>query len=106
MLGEVGKDGVKLIDTLNTVERMTGKRPDQLVRLLDNMPEFPDMLGYIWEWFVSLSQTRQRGLASSPITEQEINAFCRNRGMRMGTFELEAIRRLDGIAMTDLSKEE
>jgi hypothetical protein len=106
VLGEVGKDGATLLATLKTVERMTGKRPDQLVQLLDNLPDFPDALGYLWEWFLLLSRTRQQGMGPSPITEHEINAFCRNRGLRMSLFELDAIRLLDSIAMSDLSKDE
>ena len=41
----------------------------------------------------------------SAITEQEIQAFCANRGMRMTVFEVEAIRQLDRVAINELNKE-
>lgn len=93
-------------DTLETVERMTGNRPAQLSELLDGIPEFPDAIGYLWDIFMQLAQTKQSGMGPSPITESEISAFSRNRGMRLSLFELEAIRHLDAIAISDLSKDE
>jgi hypothetical protein len=41
----------------------------------------------------------------SPISEQEIHAFCVNRSMRMAVFEVEAIRQLDRVALTEINKE-
>lgn len=62
-------------------------------------------MGYLWDWFLTLNQSRQVGMAACPISEQEIRAFCINRGMRMSLFELDAIRELDRLALKDYSKE-
>lgn len=83
---------------------MKGYAPEQLIELR-GLPDFPEMFGYLWDWFISLSHTRQPGFGAAPITEQEIHAFCCNRGMHMSLFELDAIRALDRIALTDYSKE-
>jgi hypothetical protein len=80
---------------------MKGSPPAELVEIQNSVPPFP----YLWDWFVSLANSRQSGLAANPITEQEIRAFCENRSMRMCVFEIEAIKRLDRISLTDFSKE-
>jgi hypothetical protein len=101
----VGKDGKTLLETLEVVAQIKGRPPAELVDIRATIPEFPDAFGYVWDWFISLHNTRQIGMAACPITELEIDAFCRNRGMRMSLFELEAIRTLDRLALTDYSKE-
>jgi hypothetical protein len=68
-------------------------------------PEFPDCLDYLWDWFISLNNTRQVSMGVSPISEQEIHAFCVNRSMRMAVFEVEAIRQLDRVALTEINKD-
>jgi hypothetical protein len=82
-----------------------GRPPAELVEIRGSVPDFPIELGYLWDWFVSLTYTRQAGFGASPITEQEIHAYCCNRGLRMSRFELEAIRELDRIALTEFKKE-
>jgi hypothetical protein len=84
---------------------MKGRPPAELLDIRASIPEFPVTFGYVWDWFMSLHNTRQIGMAVCPITEQEIRAFCLNRSMRMSLFELEAIRTLDRFALTDYSKE-
>jgi hypothetical protein len=88
------------------VEQQIGRPPAELVEIRASIPDFPIELGYLWDWFMTLSRTRQQSMTGHcAISELEIDAFCRNRGMRMSLFELEAIRALDDLALTDYSKE-
>lgn len=84
---------------------MKGHPPAELVEIESSVPDSPVFLYDLWEWFLTLNNTRARGFGASPITEQEIQAFCHNRGMRLSLFEIDAIRTLDRIAMIDYSKE-
>jgi hypothetical protein len=59
----------------------------------------------LWDWFITLNNTRQVGFGASPITEQEIQAFCNNRRLRMSLFEIDAIHALDRIALAETNKE-
>jgi hypothetical protein len=63
-------------------------------------------MGDLWETFITLNQTRPASMAVSAITEQEIRAYCLNRGIALSIFELDAIHMLDGIAMTDFTKDD
>lgn len=54
---------------------------------------------------MALSRSRQSGMAANPISEQEILAFCINRNLRLSAFELDALRYLDSIALTDFTKD-
>lgn len=63
------------------------------------MPEFPEALQYVWEWFIKLNNTRQSGMAASPITYQEILAFCTLYEIKMCEWELDLIKLLDMVAL-------
>jgi hypothetical protein len=64
------------------------------------MPDFPESLQYIWEWFIKLNNTRQSGMAASPITYQEILAFCTLYEIKMCQWELDLIKLLDRVALS------
>ena len=91
--------------TLEVVQERLGRPPAELVEILETIPEFPIEVGYVWDWFVSLTYTRQAGFGASPITEQEIDAFCRNRRLRMSVIEIEAVRELDRIHLNEAHKD-
>jgi len=64
------------------------------------LAEYPKYLGYVWEWFTKLANTRQVGMSANPIQYQEILAFCQLKNIRMSPFEVDLIIRLDQISRT------
>jgi len=64
------------------------------------MPELPESLLYVWDWFIRLNNTRQSGMAMSPITYQEILAFCTLYEIKMCEWELDLIKLLDRVALS------
>ncbi len=67
-------------------------------------PEFPDELGYLWQHFVALNNTRQAGMSINPITYIEIDAYCRLTQTHLSLFDVTAIKRLDIVAMNVINE--
>lgn len=59
------------------------------------LPPFPDALEPVWLAFVDLSGTRDRGLATGPITWEEIGAFNRETFAGLSVWQKKLIRRID-----------
>lgn len=94
-LNAAGKDGKSLRETLQAVERMTGRMPPEGI----NPVEFPEFLSELWGWFTRLNAGRGRGFGMQPITEQEIGWFFHNRRIRPQLWQLDALRTLDLVSM-------
>lgn len=65
----------------------------------------PESLFYIWDWFIKLHNTRQSGMAASPISYQEMLAFSLLYEIKMHEWELDLIKLLDRVALTELQKD-
>jgi hypothetical protein len=65
----------------------------------------PDSLYYVWDWFIKLHNTRQSGMAASPINYQEILAFCVLYQIKMQEWELDLLKLLDRVALTESQKD-
>lgn len=75
---------------------MTGRMPEEGVNPVD----FPESMGQIWIWFVSLSGKRPPAMAGqSPIPESEIGWFFRNRHIEPDLWVFDAISALDAVAL-------
>jgi hypothetical protein len=98
-LARPGKDGKSLRETLETVERMTRRRPAEL----DNPGELSPLVAHVWVWFTELAMGRQSGFGPLPITWQEVESYARQFGLRMQQWELRALRLLDRVALTSIS---
>lgn len=82
---------------------MTGRMPDEGV----NPVEFPSALADVWEWFLRLNRKRPAGMSSvAPIPESEIGWFFANRGITPEGWVLDAIDRLDVVAMASATEKE
>lgn len=92
-----GQDGQTLRHTLETVKRMTGKTPDQLV----NPHTLPEQLAHLWGWYLQISASRNYGASGAPlpVPETEIGAFFRNRQIVPDGWEFDAIRQLDSAVL-------
>ena len=52
----------------------------------------------MWEWFIFLDSTRQAGMDRQRISEVEVGAFFRNRGIKPELWQLDLIRKLDAAS--------
>lgn len=66
-----------------------------------NPIEFPDVASELWRWFLDLHSARGQGMAPSPITYLDLFAYAQLHGLAFAAWELDAIRRLDRIALSD-----
>ncbi len=83
--------GVTLKEHLETVERQTGIRPEEL-----NLPDFPDLLLPVWRIFIDLSNSRSQGFSGGgPITYEQMKAYMDITGNIVGPIEAEIIKMLD-----------
>lgn len=94
-LSRLGKDGKSLRETLQTVERMTRRRPAEL----DNPHPLSPLVAHLWLRFCELAGARQGGFGPQPILWQEIESYARQMGLAMQRWELRALRALDRLAM-------
>lgn len=105
-MSERDQRGITLRETYRTVERMTGKLPEDGI----NPVEFPESMNQVWIWFLSLSAKRPPAVSGiSPIPESEIGWFFYNRGLEPEVWVLDAINDLDAVAIstvTDSSKKD
>ena len=62
------------------------------------LPDFPILLFDLWEWFLLLHADRCGG-TGGPITHVSMDAFCRLRGVRLSKWEMDAVLKLDSIAL-------
>jgi hypothetical protein len=102
MLAKRGEDGVSLRKTLETVHRMTGRMPEQLV----NQTQLPEQLSHVWEWYLILSMARTYRPDGVPqaIPESEIGWFFSNRRISPEGWETDALRMLDRAALDGLTE--
>lgn len=83
--------GISLRQHLETVERQTGNRPQEL-----NLPEFPELLSLVWRIFIDLSNSRNQGFSGgSPITYEQMKAYAEITGNTIGPVQAEIIQKLD-----------
>ncbi len=90
-LNKRDEQGVSLRETLQEVERQTGRTPEEL-----EGPDFPEVLGNVWSAFVALSNSRNPSFSGvAPITYEQIKAYCEVTHTPLSPQEIDAIKRLD-----------
>lgn len=67
---------------------------------LDNPPP-SIVVGYLLDYFFELSQARQMGMAVNPLSYADIDAWCRLTHTRLSQWELNVIKQLDLIWLTE-----
>jgi len=88
-------------DHLEHVEKTTGRRPLDL-----DGPDFPDLLSYIWAWFLELHGTRQQGMGGPlAITFTEIKGWSELTQIEILPEEVELLKRLDKKYLEVIGKE-
>lgn len=87
---------------LLSVERQTGKLPDELVDLV----ELPESATFIWRWFIDLNNARQSGMSINPISYSEIAAYFSLYNIHPYEYEIQMIKILDNIALKHYTKQQ
>lgn len=94
-LSKVGKDGQSLRQTCESVERQTGRMPEEGI----NPTPFPIELGYIWDWYVALDNSRDVGMAMGPITFNSMQSYFTLTKQNPQTWEIDVIKQLDRLSV-------
>jgi hypothetical protein len=69
---------------------------------LDEQPDLPYHLTYLWGWFGELAGRRQsNGMDVSPIAWREIEAWARLTGRDPKPWEVQALVKLDDLLLND-----
>ncbi len=94
-------------DHVASAERQLGRKIRVVGRETDaepvvqEAPEFPEPVGYVWDWFQELAGRRTGGgVGPNPLTHQEIEAWSRLTGVTLELRELRLLLRLDDCMMT------
>ena len=70
-----------------------------------NPVAFPESMADVWRWFMTLNRKRPQGFSGvQAISEAEIGWFFINRGITLEGWELEALDRLDAVALESFTK--
>lgn len=80
--------------------KQTGKAPADL-----RGPELPGAAVYLWNWFLDLNAGRGgTGFGPSPLSFTEINSWASLNGLRLSRFELDCIKALDLLYLTQAAE--
>ena len=86
------EDGHSTRDHLQALVRAGRKRPEEL-----DGPQFPDEIGYLWDWFGELDRTRDLGPhGPRALSYMEVDAWARLTGRSPMPHEVDALMVLDG----------
>jgi hypothetical protein len=78
---------------LQRVKEITGHTPDELLPI-----QVSEVIMYLWEWFLQLNAARQNnGMAISPISYSEIQAWVQLMQVTISPFEITVIKALDNL---------
>lgn len=85
-------DGGKgsLREHLESVERQTGRRPEEL-----NGPELPEEAEYLFAWWRELDAGRQSGVSANPLSWADMLAWAELTGRRPSPQEVEVLWAID-----------
>lgn len=75
-------------DHLTNIAKQTGEDPPELT----DGPDLPEVVSYIWEWFLELHTSREAGKA---LSFNELESWARLTGRHVMTWEINAIKRMD-----------
>ena len=99
-LSRQDKDGISLEDHLKQVWKTTKRKPAEL-----EPPNFPDVIGYVWSWFLELNAARPTtGFGAAPITYSEISCWNTLTGARVSSWEVALLKDLDILFLRSRSE--
>ncbi len=66
----------------------------------------PDVLAYLWGWYVELAMTRSAGFAGAdPLTYREIEAWSQLTDRRPRPHEVQALMTMDAVARMTMARD-
>lgn len=91
------KDGATLREHLESVQRQTGITPKELEPL-----DVPYALEYLWQWFCELSAGRHYSeYGPQSLSYTEMLAWARLTGKQLMVWEVETLKRIDAVYITE-----
>lgn len=94
-LGKRQADGSTLRETLESIERVTGKTHPLL-----QSKNLPTNITHIWNWFIQLHNSRtSSGFGVNPISYQELWCFFQLEKIEPEPWEIDLIKKFDSIAL-------
>lgn len=94
-------DGATLREHYEAVAERTGRTIAELAGL----PELPDGCEWLWRDFMALNVARgSNGFSPARLTWSDIDAYQRVNGIRFSAWEVQTIRRLDSLFLTEAAK--
>lgn len=79
---------------MQQVYEATGVKP----AALENAPECPETLEYIWQFFKELETGRSSGgMSVNPISYPDIDAWSRLKNIVLTPFEVDVIKMIDSV---------
>lgn len=101
MLDYTRKDGSRLADHIEQIERTTGKRPSEF----PDAPEVPDPVQAVWFTFWELSAARgSNGFGPNALTFTEIQAWSDLSDQPLSPWEVRALKVMDAEYLTAAAK--
>jgi hypothetical protein len=101
-LSAIQKDGKTLREHLEAVERLTKKKPKELIEQV----ELPESMSEYWEWFTALNKSRSSGFGASPITYTEMVSYFSLIGIEPEKWEIDIVKMFDSIALSSAREQE
>jgi len=69
---------------------------------LKQAPLITQYYQHVWDWFLSLNQTRNTAMGWTPISYTEIAAFSSLMSIEMDRDDIEALRLIDSIYLDEM----
>ena len=88
-------DGAPLRHHLEVIRDRTGRVPRQL----DEAPELPESVGYLWVWYLDICTYRPRGLTVEGLSPKMLMDWCWFTGNELCMWERKALRSLDVVML-------
>lgn len=102
-LNEVQKDGSTLREHFEAVERITGKKPEELEQLTS--APCPTCMWYLWRAFLELNTSRRSTeMGPQSLSYLEIEAWARLTRQPVSAWQVEVLMRLDALYLTKQHK--
>lgn len=98
----LNSDGVSFKDHLLAVEKITKKKPKELLDLV----ELPDSFRECWNWFINLNNSRSSGFGMGAITYTEMYSYFNLMQIEVSPEEIEVIKMFDLIAMKSYNEQQ
>lgn len=71
---------------------------------MDDEPQMPEVLKYLWKWFWELDGERDSGFGPSRIKCRDMQAWSEMTGQHLTTWEVKLLRKIDAAYLQHLGE--